>query len=143
MIYILSNIYLLLIIYYFTIHKAKINKYSKIKKEVSFGEKCFSCHYDFTYEHGIPPFELIICKSCDRHSKIISLRRYLIFNKIKRRSFLLKNKKKILLYLIFSSVSFIILSLIFNKPYFNNIVSLQWFYFILIDYLMIKPVNLK
>jgi hypothetical protein len=138
MIYIISNAYLLLMIYYFTIHKSKINKKEQIRKKVLFGEKCFSCHEEIIYKYDIPPFEINICKSCERHSKIVSLRKSLLFNKIKRRSFLLKNKRKIIITIISISIFIVLI----NKPYFNNLLAVQWIYFIIIDYLMIKPVKI-
>jgi hypothetical protein len=147
MIYIFSNIHILLIFYYFIIHKHNIidnevNK--KIRSKVEIGEICYSCHEKFPNEHKYQfRFGLLICKSCERHGKLISLEKPLLMNKIKLRTFLLMKKKEILIYSIILSIIFTISSIIFNIIWFNLFTAIPWIYFIINDYLLIKPVKLK
>jgi hypothetical protein len=138
----------LLIFYYFIIHKHNIidnevNK--KIRSKVEIGEICYSCHEKLPtlFENYEIRFGLSICKSCERHGKLISLEKPLLMNKIKLRTFLLMKKKEILIYSIILSIIFTIYSIIFNIIWFNLFTAIPWIYFIINDYLLIKPVKLK
>ena len=139
---ILSNIHTLFLIYYFTLHQRKMKKYDSKRIDVKLGQICYSCHDPFEFKPFESKFEHRICKSCERHSKIISLTKRTIFNKIKLRSFIINNNKKILLPLIILSLIFPVLSIILSLTWLNSFVSIIWIYFIIIDYIMIKPVKI-
>lgn len=139
---ILSNIHTLFLIYYFTLHKRKIKKYNDKMTDVRLGQICYSCHEPFEFKPFELKFEHRICKSCERHSKITSLNRSIFFNKIKLRSLIINNNKKILLFLIILSLIFPILSIILGLNWLNSVVSIIWIYFIINDYIMVKPVKI-
>ena len=130
-------------IFYFTTYKRKIKKYQKKITDVRLGQICYSCHEPFEFNLDELRFHNRICKSCERHSKIISLTRYSLFNKIKIRSFIINNNKKIILTLLIFSLIFPVLSIIFSLSWLNSFVSIIWIYFIINDYIMIKPLNLN
>lgn len=137
---IISNIHILFLIYYFTLHRRKMKKYDNKRRDVRWGKICYSCHESFKLDEM--SFEHRICKSCERHSKITSLTRSIFFNKIKLRSFIINNNKKILLFLIILSLIFPILSIILGLNWLNSVVSIIWIYFIINDYIMVKPVKI-
>jgi type II secretory pathway component PulF len=127
----------LLIFYYYFIHLKKINKFDKLRNKVSIGEICYSCHSDI--EFFFPKFDFEMCKSCERHEKILRIEGKK-FNKIKIRSILLKNIKKILLYSLIVNLLFIIVVLFTNFYFLYLANCFIWIIFIYRDYSLIRRI---
>lgn len=129
MTFLISFIPFLFMIYYFRIVTRKSNDY---KLEVLWGERCWNCLTKFDREDIPLVKQLNICKSCDRHIKISSIRSKFFENKIKiKRLFVSEKFRNITTRLIFLNLFFlsIYIMITFTFPQYNLFFSILTTFF--------------
>lgn len=117
---------------------------TSVRLEINWGERCWNCHTKFQTDEFPSEKNLKLCKSCDRHIKISSIRsRFLKNTFILKKIIVSDSFRKITNYLVFLNLFFLaiyVFSTVFTSKYnlFFNIVTtflncLFWILLILQD----------